>query len=326
MQKILFSLTLITTGIICGYVLQRFLRARYSETEIHIILPRLRKQLQYISMVGIMPVAFIGVIWIISFANLKIILLPFLAVPLLSTGGVLGLVMARMMKKTGAQKSVLFCSGFFSNIGSIGGLISFVFLGEKGFAMLSLYRLFDEILYYSIGFPLAKYFKSDDNKMNIFERLAEVGKDPFFIAAISAFVTGLVLNLSGIQRPPQYEILNSYFVPVGTFMILMSVGLGMRFSSVRKNLKEGLIMAGIKHLCLPVIGTTAAWLLGFQHIENGLPFKIVILCSSMPIAFNGLVVASIYDLDLDLANTCWLISTAALIFVIPALYFIFALI
>ncbi len=326
MQKILVSLTLITAGLICGYLLQQYLRHHYKDRDVRVILPRLRKSLQYVGLLGIMPIAFIGVIWIISFDDLRIIVLPVLAVVLLLTGGGFGLLAARMMHKSGAQKSVMFCCGFFSNLGSIGGLISFVFLGEQGFAMLAFYRIFEEILYYGIGFPLAKYFKTDDDNLNIMSRIAEVGKDPFFLAATSAFLIGLVLNLSGIPRPSQYETLNSYFVPIGIFMILMSIGLGMRFSSIRGHLKEGLVIAGIKHLCLPLIGAAAAWSLGLHQIENGLPFKVVLLCSSMPIAFNGLIIASVYDLDLDLANTCWLLSTAALLFVVPALALVFGLI
>ena len=323
MQKILFSLVLIISGLICGYLLQQLIRSRYQQAEL--ILPRLRKVIQYISMLGIMPISFVGVLWIISFDNLRIILLPFVAVVLLLTGGGLGLLGAKLLNRTGPQKSVMFSCGFFSNLGSIGGLISYVFLGEQGFAMLALYRIFEEILYYSVGFPLTKYFKTDDENLNILRRVMDLGRDPFFIVATSAFLLGLVLNFSGVQRPPQYETLNSFFVPIGTFMILMSVGLGMRFSSISQNLPEGLTIATIKHLILPVIGATTAWLLGFHHIDNGLPFKIVLLCTSMPIAFNALVVSSIYDLDLDLANTCWLISTTCLVAVVPLLYFLFEL-
>jgi predicted permease len=40
------------------------------------------------------------------------------------------------------------------------------------------------------------------------------------------------------------------------------------------------------------------------------------------VAFNALVAASIYDLDLDMANSCWLVTTLALIAVLPWLYFL----
>ena len=45
----------------------------------------------------------------------------------------------------------------------------------------------------------------------------------------------------------------------------------------------------------------------------------------MPVAFNALVASSIYDLDLDLANACWQITTSALVIIISWLYFLFSL-
>lgn len=321
MQKILFSLTLIISGLICGYLLQIFIRKRSPDPQRS--LPQLRKNIQYVSMLGIMPIAFIGVIWIIRFDDLRIILMPVLGPVVLLFGGALGLMTARVFNKQGSQKSVLFCCGFFSNLGSVGGLISFIFFGEQGFALLALYRIFEEILYYSIGFPLARYFKTDGEQLNISRRIMDIGRDPFFLVATSSFLLGFVLNLLGIPRPPQYELLNSFFVPIGTFMILVSVGLGMRFSSVRECLPESLSIALIKHLAMPAFAGILAYGLGFHQIDNGLPMKIVLLSASMPIAFNALVVSSIYDLDLDLANACWLVSTAALIFVIPSLYLCF---
>jgi hypothetical protein len=57
-------------------------------------------------------------------------------------------------------------------------------------------------------------------------------------------------------------------------------------------------------------------------VADGLPFKVALVLSSMPVAFNALVAASIYDLDLDLANSCWLVTTAALVVIMPWLYFL----
>ncbi|HQL90727.1 MAG TPA: hypothetical protein PLQ15_09005 [Syntrophales bacterium] len=45
----------------------------------------------------------------------------------------------------------------------------------------------------------------------------------------------------------------------------------------------------------------------------------MLILSSMPVAFNALIPPSIYDLDLDLANSCWFVTTALLVFVLPAL-------
>jgi predicted permease len=39
----------------------------------------------------------------------------------------------------------------------------------------------------------------------------------------------------------------------------------------------------------------------------------------MPVAFNALIPPSIYNLDLDLANSCWFFTTASLVVVLPLL-------
>jgi predicted permease len=48
----------------------------------------------------------------------------------------------------------------------------------------------------------------------------------------------------------------------------------------------------------------------------------VLILSSMPVAFIALIPPSIYDLDLDCANSCWLISTIFLIVELPLLLFL----
>jgi predicted permease len=323
MQKIILSLLLIVSGLICGYLVQRRIRKNVARHDL--LLPRLRKALQRVSMLGIMPISFVGALWIIPFGDMRIALLPVLGSSVLLLGGILGLIAASFLKKRGQQKSVLFCCGFFSNVGSFGGLTSFVFFGEKGFALLALYKVFEEILYFGIGFPIARYYGSAANDLQIKKRLQELFKDPFFLTASSSFLLGLCLNLSGVIRPDFFETLNSFFVPIGIFLILVSVGLGMRFSNVRTHLPEGLTIACIKFLILPLVAGCAAYLLGLHEMQDGLPLKIVIIGASMPVAFNALVAASVYDLDLDLANSCWLITTCGLLLVLPWLYFLFSL-
>lgn len=321
MQKLVFTLLLIISGLVCGYLLQSLIRHRVKNY--NILLPRLRKSLQKISMLGIIPLTFVGVVWIIPFTDMRIVLLPFLGAGLLLLGGGFGLITASLFGYQGAQKSVLFCSGFFTNIGSFGGLISFVLFGEQGFALLSLYKIFEEILYYSVGFPIARYFATETTDSDLKQKILSFFKDPFLVMATGSFLCGLILNLTKIPRPPVYEQFNGIFVPLGIFLILVSVGLGIRFSSVRQYLAEGMAISLIKFILLPSIGGTVAYLLGFADIMDGLPLKIVLIASSMPVAFNALLVASIYDLDLDMANSCWIITTSGLVLVLPVLSVLF---
>lgn len=319
MTKILFSLTLIIAGLVLGYVWQlRLAKTRKDHKE---YIPRVRKILQKVGLLFFMPVSFVAAVWVVSFVDLRITLLPIIGLSALLLGGQFGLLTAIVLGKGGREKGTLYCCGSFTNIGSIGALVAFVFLGEAGFALVAFYKMFEEVSYYTIGFPIARYFAGDEQESGFVRRLVEISKDPFVRAAIGAFICGLTLNLSGFPRPAFFETINGFFVPIGTFLLLISIGLGMRFSSVGSYWLEGLFVSLIKFIIVPLIAVTASYLLGFGNIDGGLPLKVVMIASSMPVAFTALVAASIYDLDLDLANSCWLITTSALIIVLPWLSF-----
>jgi len=321
MEKLIFSLGLILSGLALGYVVQSM--ERRGVLSLPVPIGTLRKILQNIGLLFFMPISFLAAVWIVSFDNIRVAFMPIIGVCALVVGGLFGLGLARLMKKSQKQTGVLFCCGSFTNIGAIGGLVCFVFLGEPGFALIALYKMFEEIVYYTIGFPLARFYSGASNgQQTLGKRITGVLKDPFVCAALSAFMIGLLLNLSNTPRPEIFETVTAFSIPAGTFVLIVSIGLGMHFSRVSDYMKESLAICLIKFALVPVIACTLAYFLGLHQVADGLPFKVILVLSSMPVAFNSLVAASIYDLDLDLANSCWLVSTCGLVFVMPWLYFL----
>jgi Kef-type K+ transport system membrane component KefB len=145
-----------------------------------------------------------------------------------------------------------------------------------------------------------------------------LASDPLIIVSVLSLALGGILNASGLQRPAFYGIVNAVFIPLGTVMLLISIGLAFRFRKVQDYLKEGITMAAIKFVMVPVMASLLAWVIGFGDIDGGLPLKVVIILSSMP-SLHGLIPPSIYDLDIDLANSCWFITTSLLAVVLPSL-------
>lgn len=115
-------------------------------------------------------------------------------------------------------------------------------------------------------------------------------------------------------------------IPFGTLILLISIGLGMKFGKVRNYTNECLAISVIKFVLVPLIVSAAAFLLGYGEIEEGLPLKVLIILSSTPIVFTALIPPSIYDLDLDLANSCWLVTTLSIALILPLSSFIISLI
>jgi hypothetical protein len=324
MSKFLFSFSIIGFGLALGYILQVLIINK--KIRLPIALDELRKLLQKVALLFFMPITFVGAIWIVNAGNATIAALPFLGVFALLVGGVLALAIARVLGLPSKQTGALFTCGSFTNIGSIGALICFVFLGEKGFGLVPIYKLFEEAAYYGIGFPIAKYYSGQGRgRGQTFQHLRGLARDPFIIVALSSIMLGGVLNLSGIARPEFYRAVNSIFIPVGTIILLTSIGLAMRFKSVRNYLRECISVSLIKFILVPVFISSLACIVGLGAIEDGLPLKVVMILSSMPVAFTALVPPSIYDLDLELANSCWLFTTASLILVLPGLLYVIGL-
>ncbi len=318
MSKILWSMTLIAFGLTFGYVLQKLVQG--GRIRLPMPMDALRKGLQKAALLFFNPVAIVGAVWIVDIGNIRLAALPFLGLLALLAGGVLALGYAQVLGLGPRQKGALFPCGSFTNLGSIGALVCFVFLGEKGFALVPIYKLFEETAYYAVGFPIAKYYSSGGAETaGTGERLRGMLKDPFILVAVSSIALGGCLNLSGLPRPAAYGTVNAVFVPLATVLLLTSIGLAMRFRKVRDYLKECAGVALIKFLLVPLLVAGAAWMAGLGRIDGGLPLKVVIILSSMPVAFTALIPPSIYDLDLDLANACWFFTTAALAVVLPLL-------
>jgi len=322
MDKLLFSLALIISGLLVGFILR--LLSEQGSITLPLSIADLRKLLQKTGLLFFLPISFMTAVWVVRFTDLRIALLPLIGVTALCTGGMLGMLYARLTKTPPRQSGVLFCCSSFTNIGAIGALVCYMFLGEGGFALVALYKMFEEILYYTIGFPIARFYSGLTGKddRTFFNKIWGIVRDPFVATILTAFLAGVILNASGLARPKFFEVINSLFIPAGTFVLIVSIGLGMRFSRIASHLRLAFSVAVIKSVFIPVVVTSIAWVVGLGNIDGGLPLQVVLILSSMPVAFNSLVAASIYDLDLDLANACWLMSTLSLVIVLPWLYWL----
>jgi predicted permease len=321
MSKFVYSLSIIAFGLMLGYLVQ-ILSGR-GLIRLPMPVDELRKLLQRIALLIINPVTILGAVWVVKIGSIRLVALPLIGVSALVAGGLLALVAARMLKLPAGKTGSLFSCGSFTNIGSVGAWVCFVFLGEPGFALVPVYKLFEELSYYGIGFPIAKYYSdagSVEDGAGV--RVALLIRDPFVLTSLASMAIGSLLNVSGLERPEPYGALNSVLVPLGTVLLLTSIGLAMQFRRVKHYLKESAVVAGIKFALVPILASSAAYAMGFGDIEDGLPLKVVMILSSMPVAFNALIPPSIYDLDLDLANSCWFVTTALLAITLPALLWV----
>lgn len=321
MAKLFYSFGIIIFGLTLGVAAQ--ILHRNGVLKLPLPADEMRKLLQKIALLGLNPFAIVGAIWIVRIRDPGLLTLPFIGFFALSAGGLLALGAAHIMKLEPKKTGAFFGCGSFTNIGSIGALVCFVFLGEAGFALVPIYKLFEDVSYYAIGFPIAKYYSgTKGNDIGAAVRLKGLLRDPFILISVSGLITGALLNLSGIKRPSFYGTVNTVLVPLTTVILLTSIGMALRFNRIGRYMKESVSISLIKFILVPFFIFMLARTMGYGDIEDALPLKVVIILSSMPVAFNALIPPSIYDLDLDLANSCWFVTTALLVLVLPLLLLI----
>lgn len=318
MRELGLSLGIIFAGLFTGYGIQWLTLTH--RIRLPVSLEDLRLRLQKTALLFILPITVMSTIWIVDVQSASIGTLPFIGIGAIILGGILAYGAAKMLKYNPLQTGALIPCGSFTNIGAIGMLICYIYLGEKGFALVPIYKLFEDLIYFAVGFPIAKYFSTiETKKTSMVQRLKELAKDPFIRVTLASIILGGILNVSGIYRSDFFGTINAVFIPLGTGLLLVSIGLAMRFNNIRHHFKACAMVSLIKFILVPFCATAAAWSFGYGRVDNGLPLKVVMILSSMPVAFTALIPPSIYNLDLDLANACWFFTTSALIVVLPVL-------
>ena len=320
MERLLLTLTIIFVSLLVGYAVRQWAasgRARFSEQA----LVRLRLAMQKIAMFGLIPVSAMLSLWGLPSPDPRLLALPALGLAAWAAGGALALLFSRWMGLGRAQTGSMYCCGTFTNIGAVGCLVAVMYFGEKAIAMASLYRLCEEMFYFAVALPISRRFSVAPGQ-------APSGRfrlDPVLIAILMALGLGLALNLAGVSRPAIFGTLSAAAMTTGTVFFLLSIGMGLRLSRMASYVRESAAVSIIKFLLVPVLITSLAMLAGLGNVDGGVPLKVVAILSAMPVAMNALIPPSLFELDLDLANACWVFTTLELVVVLPVLVIILPL-
>lgn len=316
MEKLIFSLSIIIVGIICGQFIKR---TTSNKSNITLVSKRM-DQIRVFAFLILNPIVMINSYWIIDFNNISMLILPFICLIVLFVGGAVALFISNVLKHNSQEKASMFACGTFSNLGTIGGLITLTFLGEKAFTIAALYFLFESFYNFLIAYPIIKYIgegKSDSN-----DKWWLVFYDKTIIIYIISIIVGVSLNLIGLQRPQIMTDYNNIMIPVISFLLTFAISYKMEFRKIKSNLSEGIIGIIIKVIVSPIVAILVAYLFGLQNIENGLVIKVLLIMSTVPCGFNSILVPTIYKADKDVANSIWIMTMIASLMVLPIIYYI----
>lgn len=322
-SNFIFALAIIIIGLLFGRGLRSLMdRGTISSPD---KMHRILKICTMSALLVVNPIIIFGAFWFVQLEDIRLITIPILGALTIGLGGALALFAAKWMKLGRQQQGAMFASGTFTNLGSFGNLFCFVFLGEASLVFVALFRLFEDLIYYTVGFPISQSYgekREDGQSVPIWKKLV---LNPFIIVTLIAIVLGGILNLSSWDRPAFYSDLNGILVPVFTILLVVPTGFNLRVTKVKGYLKESFAVAAVKYVAVPVSITLLAFLLGLQNIYEGIVFKVIIILAAMPPGFTSLVPPQLFQLDKDLANSSWFVNTVLLAVVLPVLYLIIVL-
>jgi predicted permease len=264
------------------------------------------------------PISALLSLWALNLSQARLVALPALGLVYLVGGALVGALLARLMGMGARQRGVFLFAGLNGNQGMLGGLLCFLFFGETGYAIASFIRLFESPFYFLIGYPTISAIGSG-KKITVAAGLKQIVTDAAIWLPILGTAVGMGLSLAGMQRPVWLGQVNSLLIPLTAANVAFAIGVTVRIGAVTENLKACGAMIAVKFAILPALIFLFGQLSGLSAAGDGLPFKVALLLSFMPVGVTVVMAATLFDLDEDLAMALWLATTVTLVPVLPLL-------
>jgi len=248
-----------------------------------------------------------------------------LAAVMLLVGGLLSMFVLAARR---ARASFAFTSSL-SNMGySMGGIVTYAMLAKEGYGTSIIYLMFWSPYVFGLCFPLARALGRDRLSFQMRDFLS-IFRDPRSLPLVGLAV-GLALNFSGVPWPKfvdqQHQLgpltlpsLISIIVSTAAATAMFAVGLSLYLGKLRRHLRASAVMCALKFLVSPAIALALMACLDVR----GLNRQVVFILSCCPVAVYSVVISNLFDLDLHLANSLWVVTTVVFLFcVVPALVFV----
>ena len=240
----------------------------------------------------------------------------------------LGLAAARWRRMAPADAAVFGLQAGMGNVGyTLGGAIVFVLWGIQGLALEQMFCMMWPFFAFLFCFPIARHYGrraagapaggglAAYALKALGQSLADVRSLPLYLATL-----GLALNLTGATPPGfvrRWHVIDALMV-VGIFIQFGAVGMTVYAGRMVLYWKKALGSAGLKFLASPALMLGATLAMGM----TGTPLYVCLLLAAMPTAIYSVLMANLFGLNKDLANTTFILTHAiGLGIALPALWF-----
>lgn len=320
MSKMILVLSLSFGSVGLGYLFQRLIlgRGRVNSSGYESRISSIAKWIKVITLGGLLPWPILFTFWGVEQISSRYFVIPVLGVLSLIVGGLSAVAMIRISRMEPARAGSLFSCGMMTNLGVIGGLIGMLFFGNEGYLTVQLFTMFEVFTYYLVVFPLAQQIGNGDGSGFRINPKLLLSK-PMSLIPLAAIILGFSLRSFGVRAPDFLDSISGILVPSITALIGFAIGLTLKVSRIRLYRRESIMISLIKFLIIPAIIIPLAALLGIPSLMNGVAFRMIVFLSFGPVALIAMVPPQLYDLDLDLANSGWFVTTVGHLLIVPVL-------
>lgn len=190
------------------------------------------------------------------------------------------------------------------NTGFIGYPVVLGVFGNEGFLYAVFYDFSTSILLVIFGMILTSLFGGNKKK---------VIKNSLTFVPLWAVIIGVIFNVLHIGLPYVLESSLNYLGASTIPLIMLSVGLKIRFENFKSSVSDTLFITVSRLLLSPIILYTILTQFGF----TGFLLNVSVLQSAMPTAMNSLVLAITYDLDMNITNSVIVLTTICSVVTLP---------
>lgn len=254
-------------------------------------------------------------LWGLSSDEPELFLLPALAVALVLAMWPVGHALGRGAGLYGRSLGAFTTSAMFSNVGiTYGAFLCYALLGERGAALGFLYCASFMPTFYILGFWVAGRYGTRSQRA--LTALIDTFNRPESRNPILGVAIGLFLMAAAVPRPGFVAPLIDVLVPLTTLGKLFAIGLSMDLTAMLGYWRPAGLMHVVKFVVSPFVGLALGLAVGLERMGPDL-LPVMFIESATPTAIMSLVLAQATDLDVQLANACWLATNLSAVALAP---------
>jgi len=307
LPRFLFPLVVMATALALGYALKPRLREPVAAS----------RRLTRIGLIYLDPLNIILALWAAKLHDPKLVPLPVIGLSMALLAAVPAVLWTRIRRTPPRRAGVLVGASMLSNLGpTFGTFMCFVLAGEPGYAAATLFTLYFYPTFYTLGLLIGRRYSSDKT-LSPLQYIGDAMRDPANRNPVLAVFVGLLFGLFGRARPAFLELVPTVLVPSTTFVYLAAIGMTLNFDRVRDYVPHSAAMGLVKFVYTPLLGLAFIWAYSLLGPPDAVHKQVILVQAFMPTAIFSLIMANLFDLERDLANTLWLLTNGAGIVLSP---------